>query len=610
MTDLRMINDKIPVVSPFAGNYRYRILLLFTLLSLWLLYPAQAQDAPPDTTDTTQAAAEPAWPEDSLGRRTPRGAFEGFIKAVANQNYQKAAHYLNIDTTLIETRNGPVLAQALQQLMDRTGKLMPYAWISDSPEGNVNDDLGPNLDQVGTITINADRTDLILERTQGPSGGPIWLFSSQTVQRIPLPVEEAETSALVDKVTPGVLEENKWGGVPIGHWLTIIVLAIVSYIVAKGIVSLVIYLIPLVWRKAREEATAGIIRAFALPVRLYLAVWIFVLASRYAGISIIVRLKLSEITVIVGIVAMLLLAWRLMEFLSRLFEKQLVRRNNQAGVSAVLFLRRGLKVALFILGIILALDTFGFDVTAGIAALGIGGIALALGAQKTVENFVGSVTLIADQPIRVGDYCQVGGVSGTVEQIGMRSTRIRTNERTIVTIPNGEFSSLHIENFAPRDRFLLAPKLRLRYDTTPDQVRYLLVELRSLLYAHPKVSPDPARIRFAELAQDALVLEVYAYVISKDFDEYLQVKEDLFLRMMDVVKASGTDFALPSQMLFLAKDKGQSEEQAQEVSATVKQWRDSGEMQLPSFDRDHINKLRNTIPFPPEGSSSNKGKSR
>ncbi|NEM99066.1 mechanosensitive ion channel family protein [Pontibacter burrus] len=604
-----MINDKIPVASPSAGNYTLRILLTIALLSVWLLYPARAQDTPPDTADTTQEIAAPTWPEDSLGRRTPKGTVEGFIKAVANQNYQKAAQYLNIDTTLIKTRNGPVLAQALQQLMDRTGKMMPYAWISDSPEGNINDDLGPNLDQVGTITINADRTDLVLERTQGPDGGPIWLFSSQTVQRIPLPVEEAETSALVDKVTPEVLEENKWGGVPIGHWLTIIVLAIVSYIVAKGVVSLIIYLIPLVWRKAREEATAGIIRAFALPVRLYLAVWIFVLASRYAGISIIVRLRLSEITVIVGIVAMLLLVWQLMEFLTRLFEKQLVRRNNQAGVSAVLFLRRGLKVALLILGVILALDTFGFDVTAGIAALGIGGIALALGAQKTVENFVGSVTLIADQPIRVGDYCQVGSVSGTVEQIGMRSTRIRTNERTIVTIPNGEFSSLHIENFAPRDRFLMAPKLRLRYDTTPDQVRYLLVELRTLLYAHPKVSPDPARIRFAELAQDALILEVYAYVTAKDFDEFLQVKEDLFLRMMDVIKASGTDFALPSQMLFLARDKGLSEEQAQEVSATVRQWRDSGEMQLPDFDRERINKLRNTIPFPPEGSSKHKNKS-
>src|SRR5690606_4171885 len=120
-----------------------------------------------------------------------------------------------------------------------------------------------------------------------------------------------------------------------------------------------------------------------------------------------------------------------------------------------LFLRRAAKVAIVVFGTIVVLDTLGFDVTTGLAALGIGGIALALGAQKTVENFVGSVTLIADQPIRVGDFCTVSGVTGTVEQIGMRSTRIRTLCRTGVSIPNGEFSSSKIENYAHRDRFQL-----------------------------------------------------------------------------------------------------------------------------------------------------------
>ncbi|HEY4652238.1 MAG TPA: mechanosensitive ion channel domain-containing protein [Pontibacter sp.] len=601
-----MIIERHSVISVKTySNYSFKTFILLALLVFCLQPAAYSQVLPADTAEKVHA---PTWPEDSLGRRTPRGTVQGFISAVADQDYTKAAHYLNIDSTLLEITKGPVLAQSLQKLLDKSGKLLPFAWMSDSYDGFDDDNLGPNLDRVGTMAINNEAIDLIVERTEGPDGGPIWRFSSQTVQRIPIPVEEKTVAPIVDKVSPEVLEEHKWGGVPVAHWLGIALLVVISYLLSKGITALILYIIPIAWPKARTEATAGIIRAFALPFRLYLAVWIFVFASRFVGISIIVRLRLSELVVIVGIVALLLLVWRLVEFLSGFFERRLARHGNQAGVSAVLFLRRGIKVALLVLGVILTLDTFGLDVTAGLAALGIGGIALALGAQKTVENFVGSVTLIADQPVRVGDFCQVGDVVGTVEQIGMRSTRIRTLNRTVVTIPNGEFSSLHIENYAPRDQFLMNPTLRLRHDTTPDQVRYLLVELRAILYAHPKVDPNPARIRFIEIGEDALKLEIYTYINAKNYDEFLEIQEDLYLRMMDVVKASGTDFALPSQTLYMSRDKGIAEEQMEEAESSVRTWRESGKMQIPAFTNEQIQKLKNTIPYPPDGSSQQRSK--
>ncbi|RAU83452.1 mechanosensitive ion channel family protein [Pontibacter arcticus] len=551
-----MLYKKLTLFSPRSLTYRYKVVAILILVLCWHTPQLHAQEAPADTAEIVV----PVWPEDSLGRRTPRGTVQGFISAVADQNYNRAAHYLNMDTTLVSVRNGPVLAKSLQELMDRSGKLMPFSWMNNTYNGFAEDNLGPNLDRVGAISINAEEIDLMVERTEGPEGGPIWLFSSQTVQRIPLPVEENIKSTLVEKVSPEALEDNKWGGVPIGHWLSIVLLIIVAYLLAKGITALILLLIPKVWAKARQETTAGIIRAFALPVQLYLAIWLFVFASRYVGISIIVRMRLSEITVIVGLIAMLLLVWQLLDFLSRFFERRLALRGNQAGVSAVLFLRRGIKVALLVLGIILALDTFGFDVTAGLAALGIGGIALALGAQKTVENFVGSVTLIADQPIRVGDFCKVGSVSGTVEQIGMRSTRIRTADRTIVTIPNGEFSSQQIENFAPRDQFLLSSILRLRYSTTPDQIRYLLKEIRAALLAHEKIDSKQVRVRFTEFGQDSLNLEIYTYINAKDYNNYLEIKEELFLQIMDIIQASGTSISLPSQMLYLAKENDQSDD--------------------------------------------------
>ena len=265
-------------------------------------------------------------------------------------------------------------------------------------------------------------------------------------------------------------------------------------------------------------------------------------------------------------------------------------------------------MAIVVLGIIAILGTIGFDVTTGLAALGIGGIALALGAQKTIENFVGSVTLIADQPIRVGDFCSVGGTTGTVEQIGMRSTRLRTGERTVVTIPNGEFSSTRIENFAHRDRFLFTTILDLRTDTSPDQIRYLLVELRTLLYAHQMVSPDPARVRFIGIAASSLQIEIYAYIQTLAYDAFLEIREDLLLRIMDIVAASGSDFAFPSQTIYFAADKGKSETKSKEAEEMVGKWKTENDIPIPAFDPERIASLKGTISYPGQGSSSTKNK--
>jgi MscS family membrane protein len=596
-------------MKKYFKAFKIRLPIYFTYFCLSFLFlfaihtETQAQ-FPLGDTSKNKAEDAKVWPADSLGRRSPRGTVEGFLRAVAARNYDNAALYLRLDPKLKKKPNRVKLAEALQTLLDAKGNIYPYSWISDQPSGLTDDNLGPNLDRVGVATVNAEPFDLILERTTGPDGGPIWLFSSETIERIPLDTAKASEQTFVEKVSPEFLEKHDWGGVPIAHWMAMVVIIILAYVAAVVITTILVHIMPIVWKKARRESTAGIIHSFVLPIRLYLAVWIFVVGSREAGISIIVRQRLNDVTVIVGLVAILLLLWQLLDFISTLIEKQLEHHGNHSGISAVLFLRRAAKVALVVLGIIFTLSTFGFNVTTWLTALGIGGIALALGTQKTVENFVGSVTLIADHPIRVGDFCKAGDVSGTVEQIGMRTTRIRTGDRTIISIPNGDFSSMKIENFAPRDRFLFDPVLSLRFETTPEQIRYLLVELRAILYAHPKVTPDPARIRFVGMSADALKLEVYAYIDTMSNDEFLEIQEDLLLRFMEVVNASGTGFAFPSQTLYFAKDAGISEEKSAEIEAKVKEWRDSGEIQLPKFSEQKISELRGTIPYPPTGSSS------
>ena len=447
--------------------------------------------------------------------------------------------------------------------------------------------------------------DILLEKTRGNAGGPIWLFSAKTVQQIPTAVDEVNQYT-INHLLPPFLLNNKWNGVPIGQWLALLVSAVVAYLLAWVTLVTLVTIAKQFWGKLRTERAQQIIGALRFPARIFFAVWIFFIINRNVGISIIARQNLSEAAVIVATVALLLLVWRLAEVLFGFSEQRLSDRGQLGRLSALLFLRRSAKFVLIAFGVIFVLDTVGIDVTTGLAALGIGGIALALGAQKTVENFVGSLTLVADQPIRVGDFCKIGEVVGTVEQIGMRSTRIRTLNRTMVIIPNGDLSAQKIENFAPRDRFLFRPVLRLRIDTTPDQIRYLLVELRTMLYAHPRVDPDPARVRLTTVGPDSLNLEFFAYAHARDFSESLEVHEDLLLRAMDIVAKSGTRLALPSQTLYMSKDEGVDEEQTREAEQRVQEWREQHDLPLPAFDEERISKLRDTITYPPEGASTNR----
>ena len=230
---------------------------------------------------------------------------------------------------------------------------------------------------------------------------------------------------------------------------------------------------------------------------------------------------------------------------------------------------------------------------------------MALAAQKTVENLFGGITLILDQPVRVGDFCQFGDKLGTVEEIGLRSTRIRTLERTVVSVPNGQFSSLELENFTARDRCWLQTTLGLRYETTPDQLRYVLVELRTMLYAHPMVAANP-RIRLIELAKSSLDLEIFAYVPTANYDEFLAVREDIYLRIMDIVAASGTGLAFPSQTTYAATDPGVDEAKRAAAEARVRESREAGTLYMPDFPPETVSALDGTIRYPPAGSATMK----
>jgi MscS family membrane protein len=229
-----------------------------------------------------------------------------------------------------------------------------------------------------------------------------------------------------------------------------------------------------------------------------------------------------------------------------------------------------------------------------------------LAAQSTLENLVAGLTLYGDRPIRVGELCEIGGVTGNVESIGLRSTRLRTFARTVVTIPNAEVAKYRLENFAMRDRMLMQTTIGLRYETTPDQMRYVLGKLRELLYAHPKVLDDGMRVRFVGFGASSLDIEIYVYVMATAKPAFLEICEDLNLRIMDIIDEAGAGFAFPSQTAYLARDRAPDAEKAKAAEAQVESWRKAGELPFPDLSDDAQEAVADKLDFPPLGSPGSK----
>jgi MscS family membrane protein len=248
-------------------------------------------------------------------------------------------------------------------------------------------------------------------------------------------------------------------------------------------------------------------------------------------------------------------------------------------------------------------DRMGIPVYGIVAGLGVGGLAIALAAQPTVENLIGGLSLFADKSVRVGDYCRCGTDEGTVEAIGIRSTWIRGTDRTLTTIPNSILSKMPVVNFGRRDETMIQTIVGVRYETSPEQLRHLLVKIRELLISHPMIRTDSARARLTGFGASSLDIEVFAYVETRQRIEFLAVREDILLRIMELVNESGTGFAFPSQTLYFGRDTGLDVPRTQAAEAAVKQWREAGKLPFPNFPPEYVEQLQDTLPYPSAASA-------
>lgn len=493
-------------------------------------------------------AGGPSSVADPFSRETPRDLATHLMSAFAGSDYARAAEYLELSPTLSAQRRVDS-AKNLQQQLDRRGSLQPFAALSNDPAGTMDDGLPIDQERIGNFRARTGAVPLIAKRFSPPDAAAYWVVSAASLAAMAAE-DTAAPPPTAERWLPAPLREWRVSGAPVVDWLTLVVLTAGLFLGIRLFFSLLLRAIRVLVGDPETHRGLQFAEAAFPPFGLYLAVIGLFYATRQMDVAIVARQVLARYAGIVGWVAFVWLLWRLIDMAADLWSARMARTGRRRALAALVFARRSAKTALGIVAFVAVLDTLGMDVTTSIAALGLGGLAIALGAQKSIENLVGSLAVIIDEPVRVGDFCKAGDVLGTVEDIGMRSTQLRTNARTVVTIPNGDFSSKQIENYSRRDRFLFDPTIRLAYDTSAQMMRAVLEVIRTLLIDDENVI-EGARVRFVGYNESSLDIEIFAYIRTHDNAEFLAMREEVLLKIMEAIASVGARIAVPTRTIVM-----------------------------------------------------------
>ena len=337
------------------------------------------------------------------------------------------------------------------------------------------------------------------------------------------------------------------------QWIAIIALAVLSLLIGRVAVRLVSWSLRRLTRRTATTLDDDLIIRLAGPLRLLGALLCYRLALPLAELPAAQAIALTHI--LLGLLAYGIV-WGTLRAIDLVISHTagaawaVARPASRALLSLA---GRTLKVVVVVIATVSFLGALGLPITSILAGLGIGGIAIAFGAQKTIENLFGAFALGVDQPLREGDFVRIeGDVLGTVEAVGLRSTRVRTLDRTIVTLPNGRLADMKIETFAARDRCRFATTLGLAYGTDATHLRAVLVGLEEVLRGHPKVWANDVTVRFAGFGGSSLDVEVVCWFATTDYAEFRAIRQDVLVAFMDVVERAGSSFAFPTQTIHVA----------------------------------------------------------
>lgn len=481
-----------------------------------------------------------AGPYDEYNRSTPRSSLISVSLAVRELDYERAVNYLdlrNLPFSLEEEVDGIELVKKLVIVAKRAMRI-DFEDMSDDPLGHQGDGLPAYRDRITTLKTKQGPVDILMQRVPRGDGEFIWKISNSTVAMIPVLDAEFGYGIIGNKLSH-IFPHYVILGFEVWQLVMLLGLLIIGYVIAFVMTFVLVKIMQINNRFNKQR-----LRQFVVgPFRFLITILFFRATFDMIAPSLIARALFDARTFL--IIAIIWVMMGVIDLFIHRFADHMKRSGQHDAVVLLKPAATAIKLTIMLIAIVMWMDNLGYKVTTIMAGLGVGGVAVALAAQKSMENLLGSITIYMSQPVRVGDFCKFGNTLGTVEEIGLRATQLRTLGRTVVHIPNALFASKEIENLTQRDKILYRTRLRLSYKNTSEQVKLVLKKLRELIDQHEFIDEENSRVRFLEFGEYAQELELYVYIKTKDFAEYLEHVEDINLRINDIVESAGAELTVP-----------------------------------------------------------------
>jgi len=477
----------------------------------------------------------------------------GFLRAAEANDYDKAAQYLDGKRS---PKQSEELASELKYLLDQ-GMSTSIDDLSRSPNGNIEDQLRLSREYIGTVKTPNGDFKLMLDLVKRPEQPSVWLFSQETLNLVPHAYASMQHTDY-EHFFPAWASSIRIESVPLWRWVVIFLSLLFGFGIASVLTKSVLWSLRRAYRKRLSvEVEAS---ALALKMPIFCLMLAFIAYGQWTchhG----TRATLWELAgFVLACVGAAWLSIRIADTVINFMRQRLQLRMQTERATLISLLGRLFNIFVGLVLVIALLTHAGVNVSALVAGLGIGGIALALAAQKTLADLFGGFSIVMRGTIRVGDMCQIDGITGTIEDIGISALNLRTLDRSLVSIPNAKVAEEKLENFSLRDQFWVHQLLTLRIDTAPDVVKNVSDGIFQLLESDPVIERSTARSRVINLTSTGPQIEVFAYFRTPgaDWGSFLTYQESLILKILTVIEAEGTSLASPIGLLRTDADSSSS----------------------------------------------------
>jgi MscS family membrane protein len=546
-----------------SGSTRYRSLVLaitffltvFLLAGTGLAQTAgkQAAKEPPKEEKPEPIKELPPGPVDEYDRAVPRTSIKGYFKAARNGDFERAAEYLDLRNLPrgLHKSQGPQLARQLKVALDRS-LWVDLELVSDKPEGYTDDGLPPYRDSLGRIKTPEKTVNILLQRVPREDGVQIWKISNSTVAEIPLLYEHFGYDPFEEHLAH-IFPDVQFLGWQLWQWAMFVIFVALAYVAAL----LPTWIAGILLRRRETQMSRQVAEFVTGPCRI--VVWFLLI---YTGVHLIGPSTTVRSIMRAGTIMTIALTWaalRLVNLLIDWWNERLRRKEHEEAIVLLRPARNAIKIAIVLFAALMWLDNIGFRVSTLLAGLGVGGIAIALAAQDTIKNFIGSIMILLDKPYNVGQRIVVKGHDGVVEEIGLRSTKMRLLTGHQTTIPNEEMARVDIENIGRRPHIRRLTNITIPYDTPLAKVEKAVKIIEDTLENHEGMDPEfPPRVYFNEFNPDSLNIIMLYWYHPPDYWAFLAFNQRVNTQIMQEFEKEGINFAFPTTRTYLTQDDGQS----------------------------------------------------